>query len=187
MPPHPPHCPHELIVIWNGLHTRDGSQIAHAESVLFEDLERLAGDEHFDQRATEHVVEVVFALSNPEAHPIRKVGLWNVVGDILDREIRVLPQVGREVCVLRDRCVDAAGDEVGTVTEVRMPGTGDRPEVPDEQAGPLMAEGWLRVGSSGPLGSAFYAAGTQVADVTTTQDEGVVTLTVGRPDLHRAG
>lgn len=83
--------------------------------------------------------------------------------------------------------VDAAGDEVGTVTEVRMPGTGDRPEVPDEQAGPLMAEGWLRVGSSGPLGSAFYAAGTQVADVTTTQDEGVVTLTVGRPDLHRAG
>ena len=83
--------------------------------------------------------------------------------------------------------VDAAGEEVGTVTEVRMPGTGDRPEVPDEQAGPLMAEGWLRAGSSGLLGSAFYAAGTQVADVTTTQDEGVVTLTVGRQDLRRAG
>jgi hypothetical protein len=82
--------------------------------------------------------------------------------------------------------VDAAGEQVGTVTAVEMPGTRVRPDLPDEQAGPLMSEGYLRAGGTGLLASAWYADGSQIADVTTTED-GVVTLTVGRADLRSAG
>ena len=83
--------------------------------------------------------------------------------------------------------IDAAGDQVGTVTAVEMPGTEVRPDLSDDGAGRLMSEGYLRVGGSGLFAKAWYAAGSQVADVTTTDEEGVVTLTVGRQDLHRAG
>jgi hypothetical protein len=82
--------------------------------------------------------------------------------------------------------VDATGEEVGTVTAVEMPGTQVRPDVPDEQATPLMSDGYLRAGGTGPFASAWYAGGSQVADVTTTED-GVVTLTVGKQELRRAG
>jgi hypothetical protein len=83
--------------------------------------------------------------------------------------------------------VAADGEEVGTVTAVEMPGTDVRPEVPDEQAASLISEGYLRAGGTGPLTSAWYADGSQVADVTTTDDEGVVTLSVDKQRLRRAG
>jgi hypothetical protein len=83
--------------------------------------------------------------------------------------------------------VDAAGDEIGTVTAVEMPGTEVRPDVPEELAGRLMAEGYLRAGGTGLLAKAWYAGGSEVADVTTTEDEGVVTLTADKQELHRAG
>jgi hypothetical protein len=83
--------------------------------------------------------------------------------------------------------VDANGEELGPVTAVEMPDSGTRPDLPDEQAGPLMSRGYLRAGGTGLLASAWYADGSQVADVTTTDDEGVVTLTVAKEQLHRAG
>jgi hypothetical protein len=87
--------------------------------------------------------------------------------------------------------VDAAGDEVGTVTAVEMPGTETRPELSDDGAddgaGRLKSEGYLRAGGSGLFAKAWYAGGSQIADVTTTDEEGVVTLTVNKQDLHRAG
>ena len=86
--------------------------------------------------------------------------------------------------------IDATGDEVGTVTAVEMPGTEVRPDLSDgtdDGAGRLMSEGYLRVGGSGLFAKAWYADGSQVADVTTTDEEGVVTLTVNKQDLHRAG
>jgi hypothetical protein len=83
--------------------------------------------------------------------------------------------------------VDAAGEDVGRVTAVEMPGTQVAPEVADDQAGSLMAAGYLRAGGTGLLDSAWYADGSQVAEVTTTDDEGVVTLTVGQEHLRRAG
>ncbi len=82
--------------------------------------------------------------------------------------------------------VDATGEEIGTVTAVEMPGTDVPPDLPGEQAEPLMSEGYLRAGGSGLFGSTWYAAGSEVADVTTT-DDGVVTLTVGKQHLRRAG
>lgn len=87
--------------------------------------------------------------------------------------------------------IDAAGDEVGTVTAVEMPGSETRPDLSDDGTDDgtsrLMSEGYLRAGSSGLFAKAWYAGGSQVADVTTTDDEGVVTLTVSQQDLHRAG
>lgn len=82
--------------------------------------------------------------------------------------------------------VDAAGEEVGTVTAVEMPGTPSAPDLPDEQRGPLVEAGYLRAEASGLLSSAaFYAGGWQIGEVTTTQDEGVVTLVVRKEQLHR--
>ena len=81
--------------------------------------------------------------------------------------------------------VDSAGDEVGTVTEVRMPGTGHA-EVPDHQAGALRESGFVRIAGHGLLAADHYAAGSEVYDVITT-DDGVVTLTVRKDDLRRAG
>ena len=87
--------------------------------------------------------------------------------------------------------IDAAGDEVGTVTAVEMPGTGTRPDLSgdgtDDGTSRLMSEGYLRAGSSGLFAKAWYADGSQIAGVTTTDEEGVVTLTVNKQDLHRAG
>ncbi|MGW4941761.1 hypothetical protein ACWEOZ_09255 [Actinoplanes sp. NPDC004185] len=87
--------------------------------------------------------------------------------------------------------IDAAGDEVGTVTAVEMPGTEVRPGLADDGSGdraaPLMAEGYLRAGGTGLFATAWYAGGSQVAEVTTTDQEGVVTLTVSQQELRRAG
>ncbi|MEU8607297.1 hypothetical protein AB0C29_04760 [Actinoplanes sp. NPDC048791] len=87
--------------------------------------------------------------------------------------------------------IDAASDEVGTVTAVEMPGTGIRPDLSgdgaDDGAVRLMSEGYLRAGSSGLFAKAWYADGSQIADVTTTGEEGVVTLTVTTQELHRGG
>jgi hypothetical protein len=82
--------------------------------------------------------------------------------------------------------LDSTGDEVGTVTEVQMPGTDSRPGVPEEQAGQLIARGWFRIGGAGLLATDHYADGEQVGDVTAGEGEGVVTLTVRKDDLRRA-
>ena len=83
--------------------------------------------------------------------------------------------------------VDSAGEEVGTVTEVRMSGTATPDDVPDEVRTRLAEQGFLRVGGSGLLAHAFYVAGPQVTGVTTTGEDGVVRLGVRKDDLHRAG
>jgi hypothetical protein len=80
---------------------------------------------------------------------------------------------------------DATGEELGKVTGVQMPGTGSRPDVTEEDARGLMADGYFRIESRGPLGHDYYATGTQIADVTTTDDAGIVTLTVAKSELHR--
>jgi len=83
--------------------------------------------------------------------------------------------------------VDAAGEEVGTVTDVKMSGTATPDDVPDELRARLAGEGFLRVGGSGLMAGDFYVAGPQVTGVTTTGGDGVVQLAVRKDDLHRAG
>src|SRR5947209_8599724 len=55
---------------------------------------------------------------------------------------------------------DADGADVGTVTGVEMPGTATRPEVADDVAGQLMADGYFRIEPGGLLGGDHYAAGS---------------------------
>jgi hypothetical protein len=76
--------------------------------------------------------------------------------------------------------VDAAGDEVGTVTAVEMPGAGG-PGRDD-----LAATGCVRVEGTGPLGKDLLVGGDQIAGVTTTEN-GVVTLAVRRDALTEDG
>jgi hypothetical protein len=80
---------------------------------------------------------------------------------------------------------DAAGEELGKVTAVQMPGTATRPDIAGEDPGRLMADGYFRIESNGLLGHDYYATGSQVAGVTTTDETGIVTLTVAKDELHR--
>src|SRR4051812_47303037 len=83
--------------------------------------------------------------------------------------------------------VDNAGEEVGIVAAVEMPGTDVQPDLPTEEAAQLMDRGYFRVHAGGLVSTEYYGAGDQVGDVTTTQDDGVVTLLDGKDTLRRAG
>ena len=82
--------------------------------------------------------------------------------------------------------VDAAGEQVGTVTAVQTPGTAVRPDLTTGQAESYMSTGYLRVDTSGVLSADAYVPGQQIADVVET-DGGVVNLRVGKEELTRAG
>jgi len=82
--------------------------------------------------------------------------------------------------------VDAAGEQVGTVSAVQMAGTDVRPEAPPGVADNLMAAGYLLVDGTGVLATDVYVAGQDVAQVT-EGDTGVVQLNVLREALQRAG
>ena len=82
--------------------------------------------------------------------------------------------------------VDVDGEEVGTVTDVKMAGTATPDDVPDEPRTRLSEQGFLRVDGSGLTAPDFYVAGPQVTGVTTTGGDGVVQLAVGKDDLQRA-
>jgi hypothetical protein len=73
--------------------------------------------------------------------------------------------------------LDSAGEEVGTVTAVQMPGTG----VVEH----LMADGYVRISGTGLLSHDVYAAGDQIAG-TTEGEPGIVNLRVSGDQLHRA-
>ncbi len=80
--------------------------------------------------------------------------------------------------------IDSAGDEVGTVADVYMPGTGPEPKAADAER--LRRAGHVRVKGSGLLAHDLYVEGSQVAEVT-EMGGGVVTLSVPRDALVRAG
>lgn len=80
--------------------------------------------------------------------------------------------------------VDAAGQDVGTVTAVQLPETDVRPDVTSPEAEFLMGVGYLRLDGSGALATDVYVGGHQVSDV--AAGDGRVTLTVLREALHRA-
>ena len=83
------------------------------------------------------------------------------------------------------RVIDSAGDEVGTVADVYMPGTGPEPEVDAGDAERLRRGGNVRVKVSGLLSHDVYVEGPQVAEAT-EMSGGVVTLSVPRDALVRA-
>ncbi len=80
--------------------------------------------------------------------------------------------------------IDSAGDEVGTVADVYMPGTGPEPQV-ESGADRLRRGGHVRVTGSGLFAHDVYVEGSQVAEVT-EMGGGVVTLSVSRDSLTRA-
>jgi hypothetical protein len=82
---------------------------------------------------------------------------------------------------------DETGEEVGTVTGVQMPGTDVRPDgLPDAEADALVAGGYVRIEAGGMPTRVYYAAGGQIAGVTTSEDAGAVSLNVRTDDLRRA-
>jgi hypothetical protein len=83
------------------------------------------------------------------------------------------------------RVVDSAGDEVGTVADVYMPGTGPEPETEAGDAERLRRGGHVRVKGSGLFTHDVYVEGPQVAEVAEV-DGGMVTLSVPRESLVRA-
>jgi hypothetical protein len=80
---------------------------------------------------------------------------------------------------------DSAGDEVGTVTVVQMPGTDVRPDLAAGVAERLMAAGYLRIDGTGLLSNDVYAAGDQIAE-SVEGEPATVTLNVTRDELARA-
>lgn len=81
--------------------------------------------------------------------------------------------------------VDAAGNDVGTVTAVQPPDTDVRPDVISPVAEQFMGEGYLRVDGTGALATDVYVGGHQLADAPGHPGDRV-TLTVERGVLHRA-
>ena len=79
---------------------------------------------------------------------------------------------------------DSAGDEVGTVTAVQMPGTDVRPDVAAGIAERLMSAGYLRIDGTGLLSNDTYAAGDQIAE-SVEGEPATVTLSVPREELFR--
>ena len=82
--------------------------------------------------------------------------------------------------------VDSSGEGVGKVIAVQVPGTDVRPDLPAGEAEHLMATGYFRVDGGGLGGIDFYASSADIADVSTTGDDGVVTLSGRKQDLPRA-
>jgi hypothetical protein len=80
---------------------------------------------------------------------------------------------------------DAAGEEVGTVSAVEMPGTDVRPDVAAELAERLVAAGYLRIDGAGLFAHDVYASGDQIAG-SVEGEPATVTLTVTRERLARA-
>jgi hypothetical protein len=77
--------------------------------------------------------------------------------------------------------VDRSGTPAGTVVAVQPPGTEIRPDVVTGVAEELMAVGYLRVDGTGHLSNDAYAGGDQIE-----ASDDVITLNVGREELHRA-
>jgi hypothetical protein len=88
------------------------------------------------------------------------------------------------------RVFDAAGEEIGTVTAVKMPGTAPEAAVdlPSADAGRLTRAGYVQV-DTGLLSRDLYVEAGQVANVDEGGDgmDGVVTLSVTREQVTRAG
>src|SRR5690348_15610158 len=59
---------------------------------------------------------------------------------------------------------DSAGEEVGQVTAVEMPGSDVRPDAAAGDAERLQASGYLRIDGAGLLARDVYAAGDQIAE-----------------------
>ena len=78
--------------------------------------------------------------------------------------------------------VDAAGDDVGTVSAVQLPDTDVRPDVVTPDAEFLMGVGYLRINGEGALATDAYAGGHEVAEVSDDR----ITLSVLREVLQRA-
>ena len=81
--------------------------------------------------------------------------------------------------------VDSAGEEVGTVSAVQMPDTGDAADVPPADADRLRRTGYVRVETSGLLSHDAFVEAGQVSHVDEV-DGGVVTLNVTKDRLLRA-
>ena len=81
--------------------------------------------------------------------------------------------------------IDSAGDGVGTVADVYMPGTGPEPAAEAGDAERLHRGGHVRVKGSGLFAHDVYVEGAQVAEVT-EMDGGVVRLSVPRDSLIRS-
>jgi hypothetical protein len=81
--------------------------------------------------------------------------------------------------------VDVAGEEVGKVSAVQMPGTEVRPGTVAGIAEALMGAGYLRIDGTGVLSNDVYASGDDITD-TVEGEPGVVRLRVGSDDLPRA-
>jgi hypothetical protein len=77
--------------------------------------------------------------------------------------------------------VDAAGEQVGTVSAVQMPDTGD-PAVAPQDAERLRRTGFVRVDPGGLLSRDTFVEAGQVAEVVEV-DGGVVTLNVTKDRL----
>src|ERR687890_2341786 len=75
------------------------------------------------------------------------------------------------------RVIDSADDQVGTVADVYMPGTGPEPKADAGDAERLRHSGYVRVEGSGLFAHDVYVEGPQVAEVTEI-DGGVVKLSV---------
>ncbi|GAB2597070.1 hypothetical protein Aab01nite_72550 [Paractinoplanes abujensis] len=80
---------------------------------------------------------------------------------------------------------DSAGEEVGTVTAVQMPGTDVRPELAAGDAERLVSAGYLRIDGSGLFAKDLFAAGDQIAG-SVEGEPATVTLNVLREDLAHA-
>ncbi|MBL7260472.1 hypothetical protein JKJ07_39880 [Actinoplanes sp. LDG1-01] len=80
---------------------------------------------------------------------------------------------------------DSAGEEVGTVTAVQMPGTGAEPDLDAAVAERLVAVGYLRIDGAGLFGKDVFAGGDQIAG-SVEGEPATVTLNVLREDLARA-
>ncbi|MGK5681180.1 hypothetical protein [Actinoplanes sp. URMC 104] len=79
---------------------------------------------------------------------------------------------------------DSAGEDVGKVTAVQMPGTTVRPDVAAGIAERLQASGYFRIDGTGFLSNDVYASGDQIAE-SVEGEPATVTLSVPRGELFR--
>ena len=86
------------------------------------------------------------------------------------------------------RVIDSAGQELGTVSDVHMPGdtAGTATDLPAAEAANLARTGYFRVETAGLLQRDAYGPSAWIAEVS-EQGDGAVVLTVTRDRLTRAG
>ena len=86
---------------------------------------------------------------------------------VTGRPPRWIPPVVTELPIARVAVgmsvADSAGEEVGTVAAVQMPGTDVRPDLAAGDAERLVGAGYLRIDASGLFAKDLYAAGDQIA------------------------